>query len=116
MEMKDEQVRELVKKSTLSTSENFTDKLLLQIELEKSKSSLRISRVQSLGHLVLIVCGCGIVFFTTLFSIRLPNFAPVVHHVLVNKTSILLVLLLMLLMGINHVLRMQSFINRFHRD
>ncbi|MGS2760637.1 hypothetical protein [Sinomicrobium sp. M5D2P9] len=115
--MKERIARELVRKSSVNTSEDFTDKLLLKIEAEKASPSLtNWPGIPSFRYAVLTIAGTGIVSLILLYSGLLPKFTLLDFELQINKTPFLVVLLLLLLTGINHLLKLQHLTTNLKKD
>lgn len=104
--MKEEHFKNLIQKSTLHTSEDFTDKLLLKIETQEVSQPFA-GVIHSLLYPMLVVVGCGIVFIGVVLSGYLPEFTLLGNPVMVNKTPALVILLSMVFLAANHLLRLQ---------
>ena len=114
--MEEETAKKLIQKSIVNTSEDFTDKLLLKIKVEKEKPITDISSVQLFRYPVLAMIGGGVVFFIVLLIGFLPKLEVFNHQLQLNRTPFLIILLFLLFMSANHFLRLQSFINNENRN
>jgi hypothetical protein len=108
--MKEEIAKNLIKKSAINTSEDFTDNLLLKIEAEKAKSVTNLSRIQSLRYPILAIIGCVVAFSIVLFSGFLPKLVFFDYQVQFDKIPFLVLLSFLLIMGANHIWRLNSLV------
>lgn len=102
--MNEDQVKVILKKSALQTTENFTDSLMERIEA-KSVTHIQPS-LPSLKRALLIIT-LVVVFVSSLFFCIDFNFHPVLEIVGVHRTKLFVAVCFLVLLGINHLLRLQ---------
>ncbi len=114
--MNEETAKKLIKKSTIPTSEDFTDKLFLKVEEEQAKKIESTWGVQSLRYPMLALLVGGGVYFMVLFTGFLPKLEVFEYKFQLNKIPFLVILLFALLLGANHVLRLQTILNNLNKS
>lgn len=114
--MKEDTVKKWIQKSTVNTSENFTDKLVLRIETEKATQPLSgFQPIRMYRYAVLALMGTGIVFLGLMYWGLLPKISVLNFQLETHKTPFLIIAILLLLMGANQILKMQHLAN-FQRE
>jgi hypothetical protein len=106
--MNEEHFRNLIQKSTITASEDFTDKLLQKIEAQEAPQPLA-GVIHSLLYPMLVVVGCGIVFIAIWLSGFLTELSLFGDLVRINKTPTLVILLSLVFLAANHLLRLQFY-------
>jgi hypothetical protein len=110
--MKEDIAKNLIQKSTISTSEDFTDKLLLKIETEKAIQPLSdVQHILMFRYAILGIIGVGTVFFLLMYLGFLPKLNIYNFELKISKTPLLVITALLLLLGTNHMLKMQHLAN-----
>lgn len=110
--MKEEIAKKLVQKSTVKTSEDFTNNLMLKIEAEaSSKLHLKSVRSQYLKTILMVATISITTFFTLLFF----DFSPIIKlmnfEFTIDRNPFYIFLLLFLLIGVNQILKLQHLLN-----
>lgn len=106
--MKEEHFKNLIQKSTLHTSSDFTHKLVVKIETQEVSQPFT-GVIHSLLYPMLVVVGCGVVFIWIMLSGYLTEFSLLGNPVMINKTPALIILLSMVFLAANHLMRLQFF-------
>lgn len=110
--MEEDIAKKLIQKSTINTSEDFTDKLLLKLETEKATERLSdLRHIQMFRFAILGIIGVGTICFLLIFFDFSPK--PNLFNIQLNisKMPLLVVTTLFLLLGTNHMLKMQHMAN-----
>lgn len=108
--MNEELARDLIKKSTINTSEEFTGKLLDKLEAELSKPEVSLKSIQNLFMPVLaLVIGALVIFAIVLLDLS-PRFILFDFQFEIMQTTFLAILLIPLLWGANQVIKMNYFL------
>ena len=108
--MEEDITKNLIEKSTISTSVDFTDKLLLKIESEKVIQPVsEVQHIRMYRYAVLGIIGVGSIFFLLIFFDFLPKLNIFDFHLKISKTPLLIITSLILLLGTNHILKLQQF-------
>ncbi|MEM6719747.1 MAG: hypothetical protein AAF611_10550 [Bacteroidota bacterium] len=103
--MKEEQLKNLMQKSTVETSDNFTDALMQQLEmLEETKPIQLISFRKMIAFSVASLVIVSLIAYQYLA----PFLSELSGSVKVTKTPIFAVCLLVCLLGLNYMLRLQQ--------
>lgn len=102
-------IKKLIQNSTVPTSENFTDELNLKVEALKQKKAARISKkIPYLMYALTIMIAGGIVFFVILILGYSPEIEILFFKLEVGRIPFLIILLLLPLLGANHLLKLQN--------
>ncbi len=108
MIMEENDFKTLLKQSTINTSDGFTDKLIMKLEAEKSSLSIpKRSEIISLRYPLFIIFSSGICFMLLLFFDLLPTFNLMNYHVQLRSTPFLIIIILALFIGVNHLLNLK---------
>ena len=108
--MKEDIAKNLIQKSTINTSEDFTDRLLLKIETEKATQPLSdVKHIQMYRFAIFGIIGIGVICFSLIFFGFLPKLNIFNVQFKISKTPLLVVTTLFLLLGTNHILKLQHF-------
>lgn len=110
--MENDITKKLIQKSIVNTSQDFTDKLLHKIESEKATlyfSGVRQTQMFRLSMLGMI--GVTITLFALLLLDLLPALNIINMQLKMNSTPLLATGILLLLLGANHILKMQHLVN-----
>lgn len=113
--MKEEIAKNLIQKSKVNTSDDFTDKLMLKVEAEKARSVTSTPKLLSFRYPLLAMIGGIVVFFMILFSGFIPRLMFFDYHLQLNKTPFLILLSFLLIMGVNHILRLKVNLENFQK-
>lgn len=107
--MKEDIAKKLIQKSTIKTSEDFTDKLLLKLEAEKTTEHLSDFRhIQMFRFAMIGIIGIGIICSLLIFFDFLPKLNIFNIQLNISKMPLLVVTTLFLLLGTNHILKTQQ--------
>jgi hypothetical protein len=107
--MDEDIANKLIQKSTIKTSEDFTDKLMLKLETEKVTERLSdVRNIQLYRYAILGIIGVGIICFLLIFFDFLPKLNLFNVQLEISKTPLLVVTSLFLLLGTNHILKTQQ--------
>jgi hypothetical protein len=110
--MKEDITKNLIQKSTISTSEDFTDTLLLKIETEKAIEPLSdIKHIEMFRYAILGILVGGTVFFISMYLNFFPKLDIFNIQLRISKIPFLIITTLLLLLGTNHLLRMHELVN-----
>ena len=103
--MNEEQTKELLKKSALQTTENFTESLMEQIEAKS------IDQVQpnlpSINGALLPIAAVALLLSVLLYYTNFTFLSEFDIFGNAHRTKLFIVLLLSVLFGLNHLLKMQ---------
>ncbi|RNL87890.1 hypothetical protein ED312_09710 [Sinomicrobium pectinilyticum] len=110
--MEEDITKNLIRKSGMTTSEDFTDKLLLKIESEKTVHPLLGYRYTRMRHYAIFgIIGVGAGLFTLIYFGFLPEFNVFDFQFKINRIPLLIITTWLLLLGANHILKMQHSAN-----
>jgi hypothetical protein len=115
MTMKDDDIKILIEKSTIYTSGNFTDELMMKLEARKASLVIIPEKAAaiSLGFPILIILGFGLGFmFMWVFDL-LPAFNLLNYHLNLGSIPIMIIILLTLLLCVNHLLKLKNQANSY---
>ncbi|NHN27793.1 hypothetical protein FIA58_019105 [Flavobacterium jejuense] len=106
--MKEEQIKYILKKSEIVASNDLTDKIMLQIEVEKNKEIN--SSIVSFRFIIGI---CTLLFFIVGLILYYLNFSVFMKSELMNKsfkTIIFAFITFLLLISFNHLIKLKTTI------
>ncbi|MGG5487873.1 hypothetical protein [Gaetbulibacter sp. PBL-D1] len=107
--MKEDIAKKLIQKSTINTSEDFTEKLMLKLEAEKATERLPdVQYIQMFRFAMIGTIGIGIICFLLIFFDFLPKLNMFNVQLKISKMPLLVVTTLFLLLGTNHILKTQQ--------
>lgn len=112
--MKEDVTKALLQKSTIHTSDDFTDRLVQKIKEQQLQPST-VSQIQSLLYPIAAVIIGGIVFFAAVLFDALPKIQVFNFQVQLNKTPLLILLAVLLLFGVNHLLKLQATLTHLQK-
>jgi glucan phosphoethanolaminetransferase (alkaline phosphatase superfamily) len=103
--MKEEQLKKILQKSTLETSDDFTEMLLQKVATLEEEPSTKVISPQK----IFLICLCGLL---VLSFVAYTYFAPFISElsgsIKITKTPIFAVFLGMCLLGISYVWRLHQ--------
>ncbi|WP_445908675.1 hypothetical protein [Yeosuana sp.] len=112
--MNEDQVKILIKKSALKTTENFTDSLMEQIE---AKSAPQVQPVFPAIKGVFLIIGLLVMLLS--FLLFYTNFSFLSEIEIIgnaHRTKLFAVLLFSVLFGVNHLLKIQHTSKNLFND
>jgi|GEM_PF-6572827 len=110
--MEEDIAKKLIQKSTVNTSEDFTDKLMLKLEAEKATEPLsEVRHIQMFRSAMIGIIGMGIICILLIFFDFLPTLNIFNVPLKISKMPLLVATTLFLLLGTNHVLKTQQLTN-----
>lgn len=110
--MNDEIIKKLIQKSTITTSEEFTDKLLLKIEREKVAQSVTdVQQLQWYRFAIWGIIGVGVICSLFILFGFIPKLNMLNLQLTIGKTPLLVLTTLLFLLAANHVLKIQQRVN-----
>ena len=103
--MKEESLKNLMQKSTVATSDDFTDALMQQLEnLEETKPIRLISFKK-----MMVLCVASLVIVSLIaFTYLAPFLSELSGTVKIARTPIFAAFLIVCLLGLNYILRLQQ--------
>lgn len=112
--MNENQTKALLKKSALKTTENFTDSLMEQIE---AKSAAQVQpNLPSIKVVFLIVAFVVLLVSCLLFYINFTFLSELEIFGNARRTKLFAVVLFSVLLGVNHLLKMQHTSKHLFND
>lgn len=103
--MKEDQVKALLKKSALNTSESFTGNLMLRIE---AKSAMQMKPAfPSINRVIIIIVPIVMLLSSMLFLIDFSALSVIKLDGNADRTKLFVLFLLSVLVGVNYLLKMQ---------
>ncbi|MCH2192814.1 hypothetical protein [Kordia sp.] len=107
--MKEEQLKYLIQKSTVATSDDFTDMLMQQLETIEEVKPVRIISFQKI--MLIAIAGLLCISFVA-YKYLAPFLSEFFGKVQISKTPIFAVCLLLCLLGVNYILLLQQSYRR----
>ncbi len=115
--MKEEVTRNLVQKSTVKTSGDFTDNLLLKLEAEKApKEFINLPLAENFYYSLLGIIGVGIVIFGVIQLGFIPKFSLLNFQLKISITPFLIITALLVLIGLNHILKLHQLASSLNKS
>ena len=112
--MEEDITKSLIQKSTIHTSDDFTDKLLLKIESEKAIQPVTDNQcIQMYRFVVWGIIGVAAIFVLLIFFGFLPKFNILNYQLKISKTPFLIISALFLLLSTHHILKLY-YLQSFH--
>ncbi|MEM6686646.1 MAG: hypothetical protein AAF617_12765 [Bacteroidota bacterium] len=102
--MKEEQLKNLMQKSTVATSDDFTDALMQQLETLEETQPIKLI---SFRKIVAFSIASLVILSLIAYQYVTPFLSELSGSVQINKTPIFAAFLLLCLLGLNYVLRLQ---------
>jgi hypothetical protein len=107
--MKEEVAKNLIQKSKIHTSADFTERLLLRIEAEKTyKGSSIISERCTYYYVISGLTAIVAIFFAMGYYGYVPKFSFGNFQLTLNKTFFMVLTIFSFLIGINQLLRLRE--------
>ncbi|WP_370000198.1 hypothetical protein [Winogradskyella sp.] len=107
--MKEDIAKKWIQKSTINTSEDFTDKLMFKLETEKAaERHSDVRHIQMFRFAIIGIIGIGIICSLLIFFDFLPKLNMFNIQLNISKMPLLVVTTLFLLLGTNHILKTQQ--------
>lgn len=101
--------KKLIQKSTVNTSDDFTDKLMLKLEAKKATERLSdVQGIQMFRFAMIGIIVIGIICSLLIFFDFLPKLNIFNIQLSISKMPLLVVTTLFLLLGTNHILKTQQ--------
>lgn len=105
--MKEEEIKKIIQKSGLKTKEDFTDRLMLELQKETVEELKNVDSVRPKFYFLAsfaLLLGIGAV----LFFVGVPSFAVIDLKINLPKTPVFVGVLFLILYGANRVLALSS--------